>query len=223
MVSVFLKESLDLELRASCRQDEELVLSIRGKIGHRPTTTKTNIIFLVLTLKDLYFIIHNFSLSWLTPTLSPCLHRWTDRWPWKRRESRHATGKCPTSPKRTSAAARVTRNSLKAFTTRPLPSAPPLWPDTCPWATCRLSATLDICCPHPPRYTPHSGTRTTLTWWRLWAERGKDVGTLGNLRRLREEGLTRGRCVQCYRHTVCGVFIFNNLLNDWLIMPNRML
>lgn len=149
------------------------------------------------------------------PVTSPCLHRWTDRWPWKRRESRHATGKCPTNPKRTSAAARVTRNSLKAFTTRPLPSAPPLWPDTCPWATCRLSATLDICCPHPPRYTPHSGTRTTLTWWRLWAERGKDIGMLGNLRHLHGKRVSLEDSVYNVKDT--QFVVSSSLIICWLI------
>lgn len=107
------------------------------------------------------------------------------------------------------------RNSLKAFTTRPLPSAPPLWPDMCPWATCRLSATLDICFPHPPRYTPHSGTRTTLTWWRRCAERGKDMGTLGNLRWLHGKRVSLEDGV--YNVTDTQFVVSSSLIICWLI------
>lgn len=107
--------------------------------------------------------------------IDPCCssHRWTDRWLWRRREYRHGTARCPTNPKRISGAATSMRTSPKAYTIRAPPSALPLWPDTCPWATCHLSAMPDTCSPPQPPYTLPLGTLTTRTWWQPWAERGK--------------------------------------------------
>ncbi len=38
-----------------------------------------------------------------------------------------------------------------------------------------------------------------------------------------DEGLTKGQCVQCYRRTVCAVFVFDNLLIDYAngMLENR--
>lgn len=116
---------------------------------------------------ELQSIVSNFSHLFMPPSL----HRWTGLWPWKRREYRHATGKCPTNPKRASGAMTATRSFPNACMTKALHSVPPRLLDTCPWATCRPSATLDTCSPRPPRYTHHLGTHITLTWWRPWAER----------------------------------------------------
>lgn len=98
-------------------------------------------------------------------------NRWTGLSPWKRREYRLATGKCPTSPKRASGPLTPMRSFPKVCTIRAPPSQLPPWPVTWPWGTCRLSATLDTTCfPRPPLYTRHLDTRTTQTWWPRWAE-----------------------------------------------------
>lgn len=89
-------------------------------------------------------------------------YRSIGHWPWRKRASKHATARCPASPRGINDLARVSRSSPSACRTRPLHlAAPVLWQATChTWATCHRLAILDTCCPHRLPFTPHSATLT---------------------------------------------------------------
>lgn len=94
---------------------------------------------------------------------SSALHRSTDLWPWRKKASRHATARCPASPRGTNDQGTALTSSPNACRTRPLPlvvrlASPVTWPT---WVTCPPSATRDTCCQRPRPFTLHSVTPTT--------------------------------------------------------------
>ncbi len=89
-------------------------------------------------------------------------YRSTGQWPWKKRASKHATERCPASPRGVNDLATVSMSFPSACRTRTLRSAAPVpWQATChTWATCHRSAILDTCCPLRLPFTPHLATLT---------------------------------------------------------------
>lgn len=96
---------------------------------------------------------------------SNCLavFRLTDPWPWRKKEFRLATVRCPASPRETSVWGTASTSCPNACRTSRLPSAvhqalPATWPT---WVTYRRSPTPDTCCPLPRPFTLPSVTPTT--------------------------------------------------------------